>query len=413
MYKSVKQLLEVFRKVRKTTSEICEPLQREDYCVQPVEQVSPPKWHLAHCTWFLEEVILKHHNPSYTFYHTEYQHLFNSYYQGIDPKPFLRKLRGALSRPTVDEVFRYRKEIDARIEALFESKSSEDIKKLLEISIHHEQQHQELLYMDIKYILGLQPLHPSYKEVKIPHTASAQAMKWTSFESCVTEVGSDGKKLFAFDNEGPKHRALIQNFQISDCCVSNQEFRNFVEDGGYKNSRYWLADAWDWVQSHSIQSPLYWMDQDLEYSLGGIKKIDPHAPVCHVSYFEADAYARWAGCRLPTEFEWEYAANSDEKNEQNNFVDQNYLQAIHSPDISSFHGNVWEWTSSPYIAYPGFSAFEGNLAEYNGKFMNNQFVLRGGSCVTERSHYRKTYRNFFLPHQRWAFCGFRLAKDGL
>ncbi|MEZ4703677.1 MAG: ergothioneine biosynthesis protein EgtB [Bdellovibrionota bacterium] len=416
MERTVQQVQSLFSNVRKQTEDICLPLKPEDYCVQPVDDVSPPKWHLAHTTWFLEQIVLQRHHSSYSFYHPTFQELFNSYYQGISPKPYPRNQRGTQSRPTTQEVFVYRQEITQRVLELLESyPSDESLRRHVEVAIHHEWQHQELLYMDIKYVLHAQEMLTFYRE-QVLSDSSPSSMQWIDFSDGLTDIGKNLEGEFSFDNEGSRHKVYLHDFSIAHRCVTNGEYKEFVDAGGYQKPEFWLADGWHWIQHQNIRQPLYWSNhenQTFEYTLNGLIPLCSENPVSHVSLYEAQAYAQWAGHRLPTEFEWEHAATRIAPSNQDHFVDMNLLHPV-SLDAHSrtFHGNLWEWTSSAYSPYPGYQSFEGSLVEYNGKFMNQQYVLRGGSCVTERRHYRPTYRNFFFPQQRWAFCGFRLAKDG-
>ena len=376
-----------YKKVRKRTEKICSPLQIEDYVVQPVADVSPPKWHIGHTTWFFETFILKPYFMGYQEYDPNYNYVFNSYYENIGAR-VIRTDRGNLSRPTVDDVFRYRAYVDTAVEKFLSCDCSAEVKELLELGLNHEQQHQELLWYDIKYILGHNPLFPAYDQVNIENQLKNSGQGWVSFEEGVYEVGYKGDD-FHFDNELGRHKVYIQNFSISSSLVSNAEYLQFILAGGYQDFNLWHAEGWDWVKTNSVIAPLYWYEIEgswHRYSLSGLMLLDPDAPVSNISYYEAAAYAQWKGMRLPTEFEWEVASAQ--------------LQ----------WGTLWEWTESAYLPYPGFSKAAGALGEYNGKFMVNQKVLRGASVATPKEHSRNTYRNFFHANLRWMFSGIRLSK---
>ncbi|WP_273567918.1 ergothioneine biosynthesis protein EgtB [Maribacter halichondriae] len=380
-------LLDFFLETRKHTEAICEPLEIEDYVVQPIVDVSPPKWHLGHSTWFFEEFILKPHAKDYTIFNVDFSFVFNSYYETVG-KRVVRSDRGNLSRPSVEKVYEYRKYVTQAIKALFEDHSDSELHDLLEIGIHHEKQHQELLLTDIKYILGNKPLLPVYSDDFKEHSNEDHAQDWISIEEGIYEIGHDSDD-FCYDNELGRHKVYLHPYEISNKLVTNQEFIEFINDEGYKKFDLWHAEGWDWVNQNNIESPLYWHKIDgqwYQYTLGGIKKVLGNAPVTHISYFEAFAFAQWKGCRLPTEFEWETA--------------QKYFP----------WGQRWEWTESAYLPYPNYQKAEGSLGEYNGKFMVNQKVLRGGSVATPIKHTRPTYRNFFQTNLRWQFTGLRLAR---
>ena len=373
--------------VRRYTEEICKPLQTEDYVIQPIEEVSPPKWHLAHTTWFFEEFLLVKLLRGYRRFHPQFNFLFNSYYNSAGDRT-QRTDRGNMSRPTVNEIFKYRRYVDDQMLKLFANFPAESL-PLLEIGFNHEQQHQELLFADIKYILGHNPLFPSYKpgfsETPYPNGDSGYA----SIPGGEYTIGYSGYG-FSYDNEHEAHRVMLRPFQIRTGLVTNEEYLAFIESGGYKEWDFWLSDGWEWVQANKIQAPLYWHRKNnrwFRYSLGGPELVDPAEPVTHVSFYEAAAFAAWKGLRLPTEFEWEAAADEIK------------------------WGLRWEHTNSAYLPYPGYSRPEGAIGEYNGKFMINCMVLRGASVVTSPNHSRKTYRNFFSPHLRWQFNGIRLCKD--
>ena len=380
-------LLQFFLETRAHTDTICKPLAIEDYVVQPIVDVSPPKWHLGHTTWFFEEFILKNHKPGYVIFSEDFAFVFNSYYESVG-KRVVRTDRGNLSRPTVDQVYAYRKHVTNQVQELLEEHASPEINKLLTIGIHHEKQHQELLLTDIKYILGNNPLVPLYDirfRESIPNPKPSQ---WITIPEGVYEIGHQGND-FCYDNELGKHKVYLQDYSISTTLVSNQDWIAFIEDGGYQKTLLWHAEGWDWIQKNKITQPLYWHKIAHEwhhYTLAGLRKIERDAPITHISYYEAFAFAQWKGLRLPTEFEWEAAS-------------------------SKFSwGERWEWTESAYLPYPGYTKEEGALGEYNGKFMVNQKVLRGGSVATPEKHTRHTYRNFFQTGLRWQYTGLRLAK---
>ncbi|WP_299768493.1 ergothioneine biosynthesis protein EgtB [uncultured Dokdonia sp.] len=380
-------LLDFFKETRKHTETICTPLQTEDYVVQPIVDVSPPKWHLGHTTWFFEEFILKHHKPGYTIFSDDFAFVFNSYYESVG-KRVVRTDRGNLSRPTVAQVYAYRKYVTEGLIELLEESKNDEILKLLTIGIHHEKQHQELLLTDIKYILGNNPLMPAYDGTFSENTIEKQSQEWISITEGIYEIGHQGND-FCYDNELGRHKVYLHDFEISNKLVTNGEFIEFINARGYQKTLLWHAEGWDWVQTQKIIAPLYWHlinDEWHQYTFKGLQKIDPEAPLAHISYYEAFAYAQWKEMRLPTEFEWEVAQ-------------------------SQFNwGQRWEWTESAYLPYPGYAKEPGALGEYNGKFMVNQKVLRGGSVATPTNHTRATYRNFFQTGLRWQFTGLRLVK---
>ncbi len=404
-------LIERYQQVRQTSANICAPLEIEDYTIQSMPDVSPPKWHLAHTTWFFETFVLIPHLPGYTVFHSQFGYLFNSYYEAVGTR-HPRQHRGLLSRPTVAEVERYRTHVDRAMEILLSSiNPSSPLAALINLGLHHEQQHQELLLTDIKHILALNPLHPVYRyDLLVNAPAPAPTGKWLEYAGGLYEIGhqSDG---FAFDNESPRHRVYLQDYQLESRLVTNGEYREFIQAGGYQQSSFWLAEGWMTVQSQNWQAPLYWEEIDGDWwvmTLGGLRRINENEPVCHVSFYEADAYATWRGKRLPTEAEWEVAVVNLPV--EGNFFESNRLHPSPSQDLNyQFFGDVWEWTQSAYLPYPGFEIADGAIGEYNGKFMCNQMVLRGGSCATVRDHIRATYRNFFPPSARWQFTGIRLA----
>ena len=406
--------------VRERTVDICRPLETEDFVVQPMEDASPPKWHLAHVTWFFETFVLKPHVPAYCAYNDAFEVLFNSYYNGVG-KPFPRPERGRLSRPTVAEVMAYRRHVDDHMARVINAEMSAEILFRIILGLNHEQQHQELLLTDLKYNLGRNPLYPAYIPKAPPASAAAVSLDFMEVRKGIYETGiacparTSGE--FAFDNESPRHEVLLGDCALSTRLVTNGEYLAFMEDGAYARPELWLSDAWSLINKpgSGFHKPLYWVQREdgwYEYTLGGLHPLALHAPVCHVSGYEADAYARWAGCRLPTESEGEVVAKGLAVT--GNFVESGQLHPVCAPagdGMLQVFGDVWEWTSSSYQPYPRFRPFEGELGEYNGKFMANQLVLRGGSCATPESHIRPTYRNFFYPKDRWQFTGIRLAKD--
>lgn len=403
-------LIDRFSEVRKRTETLCAPLETEDYVIQAVPEASPAKWHLAHTSWFFERFILSDYEPGFRPHHPHYFYLFNSYYHSVGGQTlFPRPHRGTLSRPTVKEVYRYRSEIDSRILNCLSLKSSPEkqqrLLEILELGLNHEQQHQELLLTDILYNFSVNPLRPiAFQRDELPR-ASKIPLTWTRYDEGLRQIGHRGA-AFSYDNETPRHQTYVQSFELASRLVTNEEFSEFIRDGGYTEPTLWLSDGWDWVRSNSISEPLHWRPPfSEEMTLHGARKIDPDAPVCHISYFEADAFARWKGARLPSEEEWEIAVETLPIEGQ--FADSD----IFHPLTHSLFGSVWQWTKSAYSPYPGFRRAEGALGEYNAKFMCNQFVLRGGSCATPRSHFRVTYRNFFAPEARWQFTGIRLARD--
>jgi len=407
-----------YQVVRKRSEHNCQPLEIEDYVIQTVPEASPAKWHLAHVTWFYEAFILRSFLPNYTVFHPQFHYLFNSYYQQLGvmhPRP----QRGLLSRPTVEEVYHYRAYVDKHMEILLSEADDSDweaiVHRLL-IGLNHEQQHQELFFTDIKANLSINPLRPAYRsDLPAPFHTDLPPLTWHEYENSMHTVGSTGEQ-FAYDNEFPRHQAYIPAFKLASRLVTNGEYLEFINDKGYQRSELWLSDGWATVQAQNWEAPLYWEKIDgtwWQFSLNGMQKVMENAPVCHVSFYEADAFATWAGKRLPSEFEWEKAAA--QLPVTGNFYDTGYFQASsvakNNEGLSQMYGDVWEWTHSPYLAYPKYRPAEGAIGEYNGKFMCNQFVLRGGSCVTPNDHIRLTYRNFFYPHERWQFKGFRLAED--
>lgn len=405
-------LLRRYQNVRRITLDLSARFSIEDQMLQSMPDCSPMKWHLAHTTWFFETFILAAHVPGYRVFDPRYKELLNSYYKQLGAHP-LRGSRGLMSRPSLDEIHAYRRWVDEAIDR-HADRLAVAIRELIELGINHEQQHQELMITDIKHALWSAPL--STEKAMRPRVVSAApnpAPSWQEFERGVYKVGHAGDG-FSFDNEGPRHEVLLERFQIASRQVSNAEYLNFINDGGYRRPELWLSDGWDTVNAQGWKSPLYWEEHDarwLEFTLDGADELVPNAPVCHISYYEADAFSRWAGARLPREEEWEIAASKAGMAHTGVFQESGaYCPEPSREEGPTWFGNVWEWTASPYVAYPGFRSAEGAIGEYNGKFMCNQFVLRGGSCATPASHIRATYRNFFPPHARWQFMGIRLAK---
>lgn len=407
---------ERYASIRNQTVHICQPLEAEDYVVQPVVDVSPPKWHLAHTTWFFENFLLQQYASNYQPFNSRYNYLFNSYYESQGER-VLRPNRGNMTRPTVAEVYDYRKYVDEAVLQLLEHYTpDETASQILEIGLQHEQQHQELLLTDIKYILGHNPLYPVYREQAQPELQQVPDVQYLSVEEGLYEIGHEGAG-FAFDNEQARHKIYLHGFKAANRLVTCGEYLEFMLDGGYEDFRHWYSDAWDWLKKNDVHAPLYWQQIDgqwMQYTLGGLKPIDWSTPVTHVSQYEAAAFAHWKSQRLLTEAEWEVFAlqNSATIPEQANFVELGHHHPVPvKNDNLQLLGDCWEWTNSAYLPYPGYEQPKGALGEYNGKFMINQMVLRGGSCATPRSHIRHTYRNFFQPWHRWQFTGIRLAQN--
>jgi len=408
-----------YRRVRRFSDKLCETLEPEDYVIQTMPEASPTKWHLAHTSWFFETFVLKQFFPDYHSLHPQYGFLFNSYYNAVGPF-YSRPHRGLLSRPTVKEVFHYRSDIDLFVSELIESADEQLLAKLepiLTLGLHHEQKHQELMLTDIKHVFWQNPLRPAFRKRVAVDTSPVPPIEWLKFEEGLHWVGHEGPE-FSFDNEGPRHRVFVPSFSLASRLVTNEEFLAFIEDGGYRRPDLWLSLGWNTLKERGWDSPLYWEKRDGKWftmTLAGMTELIPEEPVCHVSLFEADAYARWSGTRLPTEEEWEIASSGLPF--KGNFVESElfHVAPLALPGLAGkpaqMFGDVWEWTRSSYSPYPGYSASAGALGEYNGKFMCNQYVLRGGSCATSQSHIRRTYRNFFPPDARWQFMGIRLAKD--
>jgi ergothioneine biosynthesis protein EgtB len=407
--------------VRNLTERLCEPLETEDYVVQSMPDVSPTKWHLAHTSWFFETFILKPFLTGYRELNPEYAFLFNSYYVQAGER-HCRAQRGYISRPTVAQVFEYRRHVDAAMMQLLDSAAAEAdgrIRNLVDIGLNHEQQHQELMLTDIKHVLSVNPLRPVYADRGAASGAAAVTpLHWIELDGGIHSIGHAGEG-FAYDNESPHHDVLLQPFALAGRLVTNGEYLEFMEDGGYRRPELWLSLGWATVQEQQWSEPFYWERRDDEwqmYTLHGMQRVAAAEPVVHLSFFEADAYARWAGARLPTEAEWEVAARllASPDEEAANFVESGVLHpraAVPGHGLRQMYGDVWEWTQSQYTPYPRYRPAAGALGEYNGKFMCNQFVLRGGSCATSRTHIRATYRNFFPPDATWQFTGMRLARD--
>ena len=410
-----------FRAVREFSHTLAEPLKIEDYVIQSMPDVSPTKWHLAHTSWFFETFVLSKAVKGYRSPSPQYAYLFNSYYIQAGER-HLRPKRGLISRPTVEETYDYRNYVDEYMIRFMENADEKEWKEfspVVEIGIHHEQQHQELIVTDIKHVFSENPLRPVYLSNKTNNGKTAPPAKWIDIGGGIYSIGHDGKG-FGYDNEYPNHKIYIDPYRLQSRPVTNGEYMEFIEDRGYETPELWLSEGWATVESRNWKAPFYWERKSGKwvcFSLSGMKGVNPSEPVCHVSYFEADAYARWAGARLPTEAEWEVAAA--DLPVEGNFADNLSFHpdtpaAVKDKNpLIQMYGDVWEWTQSAYSSYPGFKTLPGALGEYNGKFMCNQFVLRGGSCATSKSHIRKTYRNFFPPDARWQFMGMRLANDSL
>jgi ergothioneine biosynthesis protein EgtB len=406
-----------YEAIRRFTEELCAPLAVEDYVVQSMPDASPAKWHLAHTSWFFETFVLKPYLRAYRPFHEQFNFLFNSYYNAIGPR-HCQPRRGLLSRPTVEETYQYRRHVDERVSALLNDAVHplrREIAVAVELGLQHEQQHQELILTDIKNLFAANPLRPVYRAGRPEEARPAVPLRWIAVEEGLRWIGHDGAG-FAFDNESPRHRQWVDAFLFASRPVTNGEYMAFIRDDGYDRPELWLSLGWTTRQEGGWHAPLYWEKRDGHWwtmTLAGLRKVREDEPVCHVSYFEADAFARWAGARLPTEFEWETAA--DLGGAPGSFAEDGVFHPRPAAPASDgpvqMFGDVWEWTGSPYRPYPGYRPPAGALGEYNGKFMANQMVLRGGSCATPRSHIRATYRNFFVPQARWQFAGIRLAKD--
>jgi ergothioneine biosynthesis protein EgtB len=415
--------------VRAATRALAEPLELEDYCLQSMPDASPVKWHLAHTTWFFEEFVLTRLVPGHVPFHPRFGYLFNSYYQSVG-RMHPRPQRGLLTRPTVAEVSRWREHVDLAMAELLARGVSDEAAAVIEVGLQHEQQHQELVLTDLKHGFSCNPLRPVYRDEPLRAGSEPSPVRWLEHEGGLVEVGHSGQGGFGFDNEFPRHRAWLQPFAIASRLVTCGEWLEFIADGGYRRSGLWLSAGWEVVQRLGWPAPLYWFREGERegddagapwrlFTLAGMRAIDPAEPVCHVSLYEADAFARWRGARLPTEQEWEHACGRGPV--VGNFVESGAFHpraltdsaatASAHPGPQQAFGDVWEWTASAYAPYPGYRPWSGSLGEYNGKFMCNQLVLRGGSCATPASHVRASYRNFFPPEARWQFSGLRLASD--
>lgn len=405
-----------YREVRALSEALAAPLSDGDATVQSMPDASPAKWHLAHVSWFFEAFVLRDHVPHYKLFDPHYAYLFNSYYEGEGAR-HARPMRGMLTRPSLEEIHAYRAHVDeALIDAL--PRLTPPARALVTLGIHHEQQHQELLLTDLQHLLSLNPMEPAlFDSPSFKPSAVPGPLHWMEGRQGLVEIGDDGKGDFAFDCEGPRHKALLHPHALAHRPVSNGEWIAFIQDGGYREPAHWLSDGWAWIQAEGIEAPLYWKQEEqgwTRFGLDGRKPVNPAAPVAHISLYEADAYARWVGARLPTEEEWESGALNIAPTSGNQ-LDDAACPCPQSADggshLMQMFGDVWEWTGSAYRPYPGFHPAQGAVGEYNGKFMSGQFVLKGGSCATPRGHVRPSYRNFFYPHQRWQFTGLRLAKD--
>jgi len=411
-------LLANYRRVRAFSEQLCEPLAAEDYVLQTAVEASPPRWHLAHVSWFFETFLLRPFRAGYQVFHPRFEYLFNSYYEQTGTGFWPRPERGLLSRPTVAEIYDYRSHVDTAMAALIGECAEAlwpQVVQRLHIGLNHEQQHQELLVTDIKQNFAYNPLRPAYRpDLPAAPLADPAPLRWSPFEGGLFEIGA-AQQGFAYDNERPRHRVFVEAFALADRPVTNGEWLEFIADGGYANPALWLSDGWTAVQQGGWRAPLYWEGQGRDWelmTLAGVRPLNPAEPVSHISYYEADAFATWAGKRLPTEAEWELAAAAQPVT--GNLVETAWLHPRPAPQVDGIRqlfGDVWEWTGSAYLPYPGYRPPAGALGEYNGKFMCNQMVLRGGSCATASDHIRASYRNFFYPHERWQFNGLRLAED--
>ena len=414
------QVRDAFARVRGATQTLCEPLSPEDCQVQSMEDASPTKWHLAHTSWFFETFVLQAGLAGYEVFHPDYRFLFNSYYNAVGEQ-YSRPRRGMLTRPELGEIERYRAHVDRHVETLLDDGASAEQLQLIELGLHHEQQHQELILTDVKHMLGGNPLRPAYSERCDARAEAAQVTstaQWHRFDAGIREIGHDGS-AFCFDNELPRHRVFGEGFALAHAPTTNGDFLDFIADDGYARPDLWLSDGWAAVQTRGWTSPLYWEEREgrwCNFTLGGVREVARDEPVCHISLYEADAFARWKGARLPTEAEWEVAARESAAAQGGHFVESGVLHPAPAPASDGnapqqLLGDVWEWTGSSYQPYPGYAPGPGALGEYNGKFMSGQMVLRGGSCATPASHARVSYRNFFPPDARWQFSGVRLAKE--
>jgi len=409
---ALEELVLAYDRVRAQTLALAAPLSAEDCALQSMPEASPVKWHLAHTSWFFETFVLEPGLPRFAPYREEFRVLFNSYYVTVGER-HPRSERGLLSRPTLDEVLAYRASVDERMRALVAAhpERAARLADTIELGLQHEQQHQELILTDVKHALSRNPLAPTYRVPQARTAGGAAPLEWSALPEGLRRIGQEGSG-FSFDNERPRHRVFVGAFEIAERLATNAEYRDFVDDGGYRRPELWLAEGWDAARAQGWQAPLYWQVQGSawrEFTLAGPRALEPDEPVTHVSYYEADAYARWRGARLPTEAEWETAAAP--RAVVGNFLESGALHPAPAGARDQFFGDCWEWTSSSYAPYPGFRAPAGAVGEYNGKFMVNQYVLRGGSCATPRSRVRASYRNFFPAAARWQFAGIRLTRD--
>lgn len=404
--------LRAYQAVRRQSVALAEPLSEEDCCVQSMMDASPVKWHLAHTTWFFETFVLERYEAEFRPFHAAFRMLFNSYYNAVGDK-HPRPQRGLLTRPSLAEVLAYRRQVDERIARVLAQKGDDpSLQALVETGLHHEQQHQELMLTDVKHLLSMNPLFPSYSLAPPPAEAQMQALEWKAFDAGIVHIGHAGPG-FCFDNEVPRHRQFVEPYLLASRQVTNGEYLDFIEDGGYTTPALWLSEGWDWLQASLLAQPMYWHRGEIgwmEFTLYGLRPLDRHAPATHLSFFEADAFARWSGARLPTEAEWEHAAATahDFGTRALHPMAQGCDQAN---GLCQLFGVNWQWTLSSYAPYPGYRAADGALGEYNGKFMSNQYVLRGSSCATPEGHARVAYRNFFPANARWQFSGIRLARS--
>ena len=406
-------LITEYMRVRHYTESLCSLLETDDFQIQSIEQTSPPKWHIAHVSWLFEAFVLSRFIEGYKPVNANYDYLFNSYYY-THGQMYPRPKRGMLSRPSVEEIFNYRAEVDSRICLLLENIEEvhwQELAFFIILGLNHEEQHQELLLMDIKHNFFVNPLKPAYREDLPTPAGEARDIRWMECTGGLHHIGHSGNG-FCYDNETPRHKVLIRDHYLADRLITNAEFQAFIQDGSYDNPSLWLSDGWALIKKEGWQHPLYWQANDngwTQFTLAGVRDLNPHEPVCHLSFYEADAYARWAGKRLPLEGELELELAKHPV--QGNFGDKELFHPAPAEKSGQWYGDLWAWTSSPYSAYPDFKPLAGSVGEYNGKFMSNQMVLKGGSCITPQGHTRPTYRNFFYPNERWAFTGLRLAED--